>query len=164
MTVPDDLEPYAWKSVLAALKEGLPVGTKLNMVGTRPDNDDKEWYNYSPMGDARMRTRKGVYGGLLLFEVQCCSRLEESRPDHDTLAPFTMASKIRKLLEKTDLPVRTIGVDPETILGVLQIKEAQQSYLPRRNITFEGEGNFAVEQGNSHSVVVTFRAVLIASA
>ncbi len=159
----DDIEVYAHLSILAALKDGLPTGTVINSVGVRPKNDGEEWYDFSPVGDARMRTRRGVWGGVLVWQVACCSKLEEALADHDTLRPFRMASKIRKLLEKVDVPIRTIGIAPEPVIGVLNIKEARQSYLPRRNITFQGEGNFAVEQGNSHSVVVTFQAVLIAS-
>lgn len=159
----DLIEPYAYLSILAAIKTGFPATAIINSVGVRPKNDAEEWYDFSPMGDARMRTRRGVWGGILMWQVACCSKLEEALADHDTLRPFRMASGLRTLIEKTDIPIRTIGVAPEPIIGTLQVKEARQSYLPRRNITFQGQGNFAVEQGNSHSVVVTFQAVLIAS-
>jgi len=158
----DLIEPYAHLSFLAALKAAFPNST-INSVGVRPNNEAEEWFDFTPIGDARMRTRKAVWGGMMVWQVACCSKLEEAREDHDTLAPFKMASRLRTALEKTDVPIRTIGVAPEPVIGVLQIKEARQSYLPRRNITFQGEGNFAVEQGNTHSVVVTFQAVLIAS-
>lgn len=163
MSIPDDLEVYAWLSVQAFLRAALPT-THFIGPGMRPDTDGKEeWVTFNPMGDARMRTRRGVWGGLLLFEFVCDSRLEEARADHDTVAPFRLAARVRKALEKVDVPLSMIGVPPETVLGAVQIKEARQSYLPRRNITFQGQGNFAVEQGNIHSVVVTFQAVLIAS-
>lgn len=160
----DEIEAYAHMSLLKAIRDGLPNGSIINSVGMRPKNDAEEWYDFSPMGDVRMRTRRGVWGGILMWQVACCSKLEEAREDKDTLRPFRMASGLRTLIEKKDIPIRTIGVAPEPVIGTLQMKEARQSYLPRRNITFQGEGNFAVEQGNSHSVVVTFQAVLIASA
>lgn len=163
MSIPDDLEVYAWLSVQEVLKDGM-APTRFNGIGQRPNTDDDEWIDWNPMGDVRMPTRKGVWGGLLMFEVACVSKLEESRADKDTYAPFRLAAKVRKLLETVNVPLRTIGVPPEPVLGVVQIKRARQSYLPRRNITFQGQGNFSVEQGNTHSVVVTFQAVLIASA
>jgi hypothetical protein len=164
MSVPDDLEVYAWLSVQAYLREQMPTVHFIG-PGMRPDTDGKEqWVTFNPMGDARMRTRRGVWGGLLLFEIVCDARLQESRNDKDTMAPFRLAALVRKTLEKVDVPLSMVGIPPETVLGAVQIKEARQSYLPRRNITFQGQGNFAVEQGNIHSVVVTFQAVLIASA
>lgn len=162
MTPPVDLETHAYLSVLAALKEALPT-THINGIGMRPKTDDEEWIDFYPMGDARARSRAKDWVGRVLFQFSCNSKIEEGRADRDTMAPHRLASKVRVALEHKDIPVRTIGVAPEPIIATVNIKEARQRYLPRRNITFQGEGNFSVEQGNTHTVVVTFQATLVAA-
>ena len=158
----DDLEPYAYLSVIEALKVGLG-SIHLNGIGMRPKTDLEEWVDFYPMGDVRRRSRAKDWGGRLLFQVSCNARIEESRADRATMRPLFIAALVRKTLEHKDIAIKTIGVAPEPIVATLNIKEARQRYLPRRNITFEGEGNFAVEQGNTHTVVVTFQATLEAA-
>ena len=160
MSVPDDLEVYAELSILNHLKSNEP-NLVVNSIGMRPNTDVEQWVDFFPMGDARIRSRSDRWMGRLLFQMSCCSKIEENRADHDTMAARRLASKVRKLFEHTDLPVRKFGVDDTLILGTLNISEARQRYLPRRNITFQGEGNYSVEQGNTHTVVVTFQSTLI---
>lgn len=159
MSVPDDLETYAYMSILAHLKDTNPT-LVVNSIGMRPKTDVEDWVDFFPMGDGRLRSRRDYWMGRILFQMSCNSKIEEIRTDRDTMAAHRLAARIRKLYEHVDLPVRKIGVD-ESILGTLNISEARQRYLPRRNITFAGEGNFSVEQGNVHTVVVTFQATLI---
>lgn len=159
MSVPALLEPYAYMSILAFLRESQPT-LIVNSIGMRPNTDGEQWVDYYPMGDARTRSRKDYWMGRVLWQLSCNSRIEEGRADRDTMAPFRLASLVSDLFEHTDLPVRRIGAG-EDIVGVLNISEARQRYLPRRNITFQGEGNFSVEQGNVHTVVVTFQATLV---
>lgn len=160
MSVPDDLETYANISILNHLKVAHP-NLVVNSIGMRPKTDVEEWVDFYPMGDARVRSRRDYWMGRMLFQMSCNSRIEEGRQDRDTMAAHRLAALVRKLFEHVDLPVTRIGVPPEDILGTLNISEARQRYLPRRNITFQGEGNFSVEQGNVHTVVVTFQATLI---
>lgn len=162
MTAPLDLETYAYLVVVEAIKAALP-NTTLNGIGMRPKTDVEEWLDFYPMGDARARSRQKDWVGRVMFQISCNSRIEELREDRDTMAAHRLASKVRIALEHVDLPIRTIGTPPEPVIATLNIKEARQRYLPRRNITFEGEGNFAVEQGNTHTVVVTFQASLVAA-
>ena len=160
MSVPDELEPFCYKTILVTLRDA-DATLVVNSIGMRPKTDVEQWVDFYPMGDARTRSRKNYWMGRVLWQLSCNSRIEESRADRDTMAPFTLAARMRKLFEHVDLPVRKIGVPPEDIIGTLNISEARQRYLPRRNITFQGEGNFSVEQGNVHTVVVTFQATLI---
>lgn len=162
MAVPDDLETYAYLNVLEALKTALPT-LHVNGIGMRPKTDLEEWVDFYPMGDARRRSRSGVWDGRIMFQMSCNSKIEEGRADKDIMAAHRLAAKVRKALEHKDLCIKTIGVAPEPIVATLNIHEARQRYLPRRNITFQGEGNFSVEQGNTHTVVVTFQAGLVAA-
>lgn len=158
MSVPANLEVYAILSMQDAVKTAIGAVT-LNVPGARPQVGAEEWVDFYAVGDARTRARRGVWDGVLVFQVSCVSKLE--RADKDTMAPARLASLIRAAIEKADVPVRTIGVAPEAIIGVLNVKELRRSYQPRRNITFEGEGNYSVEQGNTHAVVLTWQAVLV---
>lgn len=160
---PVDLETYAVLSFLETLRAAFPT-TTINGIGMRPKTDDEEWLDFYPMGDVRRRSRAVIWDGRLLFQVSCNSKIQEGRADRDTMAPYRLASRVRVALEHKDVAIRTIGVAPETILGAMSVHEARQRYLARRNITFQGEGNFSVEQGSAHTVVVTFQATLIASA
>ena len=160
MSVPDDLEVYGTLSILARLKEGL-TGVHVNTIGMRPKTDGlEEWVDFYPVGDLRARSRRANWDGRMLFQFSCNSRIEEGRADHDTVAPQRLAARVRKLFEHVDVPVRKVGAG-EDVIACLNFHEARQRYLPRRNITFEGEGNFSVEQGNTHAVVVTVQATLV---
>lgn len=158
----DDLETYAYLSVMETLKAGIdPV--HMNGIGMRPKTDFDTWVDFYPMGDVRRRSRAKDWGGRIMFQVSCNAKIEEDSANRDTMAAHRLAALVRKTLEHKDLAIKTIGVAPEPTVATLNIKEARQRYLPRRNITFEGEGNFAVEQGNTHTVVVTFQATLEAA-
>jgi len=158
----DDLETYAYLSVMETLKAGIdPV--HMNGIGMRPKTDFDTWVDFYPMGDVRRRSRAKDWGGRIMFQVSCNAKIEEDSANRDTMAAHRLAALVRKTLEHKDLAIKTIGVAPEPTVATLNIKEARQRYLPRRNITFEGEGNFAVEQGNTHTVVVTFQVTLEAA-
>lgn len=158
----DDLETYAYLCVLEALKAGVGA-VHINGIGMRPKTDDDTYIDFFPMGDARGRSRRKDWVGRILFQVSCNAKIEEGTATRDTFAAHRLAALVRKTLEHKDIPIKTIGIAPEPIVATLNINEARQRYLPRRNITFEGEGNFSVEQGNTHTVVVTFQAGLIAA-
>ena len=160
MSVPDDLEVYALLSVLERLKAEFPNDT-VNFMGTRAKTDGLEqWFDLNLIGDARMRSRRANWMGRMLFQVSCVSRLEEGRENRDAIAPHRLGAAVRKAFEHVDLPVKKIGAG-EDIIATLNIREARQSYLPRRNITFQGQGDFSMEQGNTHAVVVDFQATLV---
>ena len=120
-----------------------------------------EWVVYWPMWDTEKNVRRGAFLNEFMFQLSCHALLAEHHSQRDTAAPFRVAGLVQMALRNGRYDIKNYGVKPEVVLGGLRIHGGQQQYVPYRNLTFRGEGNFALEQGtNTHTVAVTFTALV----
>lgn len=120
-----------------------------------------EWINFVPPKFIPHRRRRSVYYRSLLFHVQCHSLIAEFRPDKDANAPWRTGSRVRQLFEHVDLDVQTVGDAPRTSVGTLNIHEVDLTYVDETNIIFQGQGDFAIDQHQVHTVVARIAATFI---
>lgn len=136
---------------IQSLVEGLGL-SHVNQVGAlHPTLDRESWVVVYPLGWDQSPARAATALMSFQFQLSVHSRLAEATGNTNTV--FKLAAQYEDALRNRAFDVTT----PDgTILGGARISEGDHRYMPYRNLTFAGEGNFAVENSNTHTVVITY--------
>lgn len=130
------------------------ISPVLQEQGHKPPADEsiQDWASVDLSSTTRRRTRPDWYGATVRFQIECVSRMASQRVDKDMDAPWRLASRFRSAFEKKMIPVMNYGASSsgEDTIAVLKVAEGEAVY----------DRGF----GESHSVIVTFTAVLDAVA
>ena len=123
--------------------------------------DLDEWAVFWALWDTGRHVRPGAYLNEFMFQIACHAKLGNEHSARDSNAPWRIAAIIQMAMRHLRVDIKTYDVATHTVLCGARVGEGQAKYVPYRNLTFAGEGNFALEQGtNTHSVGVTFTALL----
>lgn len=152
--------------ILSLQKEFEDVCTAVNVTARHMGMHQEvkgldEWAVFWPLWDTEINTRRGSFMNDFMFQIACHGLLANEHSKKDANAPFRIAAAIQMALRNKRFDVKTYDQATHSVLCGGRIDGGQTKYVPYRNLTFAGEGNFAVEQGtNTHSVVVTFTALI----
>jgi hypothetical protein len=158
----DPLLPhYIWLTLQKELESALSsAGIKVFGPGMlHPTESEEDWVAFYPLGKMPIPSRQGDYVGSFMFQASCHSRRADAVNQLKTNTPMEVAALVEAALGKKRFQVKKYGAGEE-VLGGIRLTEGEQRYTPYRNLTFAGEGNFAVENSNTHTMSVTFTAFI----
>lgn len=155
------LRTWLQRSIMKALRDGL-TGITVQQPGRRDDDVSglEEWVAFAPIQDDSWLMRKGVFGGMVTFQVSCFSRFAEDRSDGQTDAPMVLSGKVRAILDDAGILIRSYGEDPVSDIGCLQLGTGSEVYLDERRLGVIGPD--ASTASSVHAVALTYRGAATA--
>ena len=158
MAIPALLEHHIGLSLVAAL-EDLALGLPIQVQGHRDPilASVEDWLAVDVMSIRRRRTRRGVWRGVVYFQVTCISRLGMLRVDKDANAPWGLAAQVRAGIEKVDLVVRDYDASGDPQVATMLVAEADATYGT------DGEGQGDAKGSGTHYVRLVFHGEVTAN-